>query len=360
MKAMASGFDRHGYYATGHERAQLERMRERGLGLGVVLAPIRHGDRTQVEIVRVRPGSRAEDAGLGEGDQVLEIGDQTTVDLRRGIDIERRLAELADRRGSPTVPMTVRPRGRLQPNRVQLPWTRTLPEASVQGRLLEASGRTVFWLHINEFVRGTGHAFEGELERLRVTAGTHQPLGLVLDLRGNPGGNIDEALIVADAFLSSGVITTTRGREGRILREERAHRVTAEPDLAMVVLQDEYTASAAELLAMALRDHKRAALVGTRTFGKGTVQELRGLADGGLLALTIARYHGPAGEMIDGVGVAPDAAVHVHSSMAHRPGIGRFPRALPRSGEAVEGWKSDITLFRGIQMLMPGQGIDRK
>lgn len=355
-EAMAGSLDRHGYYAGPRERERLERMVDAGLGLGIVLAPVVHGSQFRVEIVRVDRASRAAAAGLGVGDRVLAIDGREVHDLRRGIDIQLRLAELADRKGRPTVPITVVGGGRSRPETVHLAWRESEGAHTVRARLLEHEGRTVFWITISEFVRGTGHAFQQELQRLRVWAGSRAPAGVVLDLRGNPGGRIDDALIVADAFVSSGLLATTRGRAGRVLREERAHAVTAEPDLPVVVLQNRYTASAAELLTMALRDRGRAISMGERSLGKGTVQELRGLANGGMLALTIARYHGPEGQMIDGRGLAPDIPMHVHRSLAHRRRTGGFAERSKASGADLrEAWKADAMLRRALDRLVSGR-----
>jgi carboxyl-terminal processing protease len=107
-------------------------------------------------------------------------------------------------------------------------------------------------------------------------------------------------------FVAHGILTRTRGRGGRILREELAHDAGTDADTPLVVVQDRHTASAAELLTAALRDNGRAKSVGERSYGKGTVQEVLGMPDGSVLKLTIARYFSPKDTAIDGVGVAPD------------------------------------------------------
>jgi carboxyl-terminal processing protease len=101
------------------------------------------------------------------------------------------------------------------------------------------------------------------------------------------------------------VLVRTRGRGGQILREERAHPASTDDACPLVVLQDRRSASASELLAVALQDHGRARVVGERSFGKGTVQDVIGLSDGSLLTLTIARYFSPKDRLIDGNGVEP-------------------------------------------------------
>ena len=117
----------------------------------------------------------------------------------------------------------------------------------------------------------------------------------MLDLRNNPGGLLDEAMFIADEFLRDGVIVSTRGRNGAAQDEARAHAAGTRPDFPIVCIVNEYTASAAEILAGALQDHHRALIVGTRTFGKGSVQTVIDLPDGGALKITIARYFTPSG-----------------------------------------------------------------
>ena len=144
------------------------------------------------------------------------------------------------------------------------------------------------------------------LGKLRSEAG--QLSGVLLDLRNNPGGLVREATAVADEFLSGGNIYSTRHR-GQILKVEDAHRGGSYTRGSLVVLINEYSASAAELVAGALRDGRRAQLVGARTFGKGSVQTLLNMGYGGAIKLTTALYYTPAGRSIQGTGIDPDIAI---------------------------------------------------
>ncbi len=132
---------------------------------------------------------------------------------------------------------------------------------------------------------------------------------LLLDLRDNPGGLLDQAISVADQFLEQGVIVSTRGRDGRELSVAAAHRGGTRANFPIVVLVNGYTASAAEIVAGALRDHKRALIVGTRTFGKGSVQNVIELPDQSALKLTVARYYTPSGHSIQAEGIEPDVTI---------------------------------------------------
>jgi carboxyl-terminal processing protease len=131
---------------------------------------------------------------------------------------------------------------------------------------------------------------------------------LVLDLRSDPGGLVDQAVATADLFLDDGVIVSTRGRRG-VTDVQRAHKGGPGVDLPIVALVDNGTASAAEILAAALRDHGRAQLVGQPTYGKGTVQTFFDLDDGSGLKLTTARYYTPAGKSLESKGLIPDVVV---------------------------------------------------
>jgi carboxyl-terminal processing protease len=133
--------------------------------------------------------------------------------------------------------------------------------------------------------------------------------GILLDLRDNPGGLLDQAVSVADEFLAGGLIVSTRGREGRELSVATARESGTRPSWPMVVLVNGYSASAAEIVAGALRDHGRAVIVGTRTFGKGSVQNVIELPDASALKLTVARYYTPSGRSIQAEGIEPDVLI---------------------------------------------------
>jgi carboxyl-terminal processing protease len=142
---------------------------------------------------------------------------------------------------------------------------------------------------------------------------------MVIDLRDNPGGLVAAAVDVADEFLSEGVIVETRGRGDRVMQTQTAKRAGTQPDFPIVVLVNARTASAAEILAGALRDHERAVVVGERTFGKGSVQNVIGLPDGSAIKLTTARYYTPSGRAIQARGIEPDVVVEESSSGARSP-----------------------------------------
>jgi carboxyl-terminal processing protease len=146
-----------------------------------------------------------------------------------------------------------------------------------------------------------------DVRHVLATVASRNRGGVVLDLRGNPGGLLDEAVEVASVFLDGGPVVSyeRRGKPSRTLTAIRGGDVTT----PLVVLVDSGTASAAEVLAAALQDRNRAVVVGARTYGKGSVQEPTRLSDGSALELTVGRYLTPSGRTIDGVGMEPDVLV---------------------------------------------------
>jgi carboxyl-terminal processing protease len=151
--------------------------------------------------------------------------------------------------------------------------------------------------------------------------------GVLLDLRDNPGGLLDQAVSVVDEFLSSGVIVSTRGRGGRELSVASAREGGTRPAWPIVVLVNGYTASAAEIVAGALGDHRRALIVGTRTFGKGSVQNIIELPDASALKITVARYYTPSGRSIQAEGIEPDVVIEQVATPPKNPKDDSFSEA---------------------------------
>jgi carboxyl-terminal processing protease len=179
------------------------------------------------------------------------------------------------------------------------------------------------------FTQGTGRQVRASLRDLQAQHAT----GVVLDLRGDPGGLLSEAVETASAFLDGGAVVSYARRDERAQRLDAAgHGDTTTP---LVVLVDGSTASAAEVVAGALQDRGRAVVVGARTFGKGTVQEPHLLPDGSSLALTVASYTLPSGRSVEGVGIEPDIQVF------------EVAAALNRAVEVLSGLVADTGSGRG-------------
>jgi len=133
--------------------------------------------------------------------------------------------------------------------------------------------------------------------------------GLVLDLRNNPGGLLDEAIEVTDEFIDKGLIVSVRGRTSNQSKEYYATKGEPKHDFPLVVLVNKGSASASEVVAEALQDSKRATIIGSKTFGKGSVQTIIQLDDGSGLKLTTAKFYAPSGRSINDVGVTPDIII---------------------------------------------------
>ncbi len=179
--------------------------------------------------------------------------------------------------------------------------------APVEGRVLRDR---VVYVHLRMFQEDTADQLRRVLdEAVERTAAQGGVRGVILDLRNNPGGLVSSAVLVADEFLRDGLIVSTRGRGDKLLRENRATEAGTRPNWPMVVLVNGYSASASEIVAGALHDHKRAVIVGTRTFGKGSVQNVIELPDGSALKLTTALYYTPSGRSIQAQGIEPDVVI---------------------------------------------------
>ncbi len=166
----------------------------------------------------------------------------------------------------------------------------------------------VGYININGFSKGTGANVRAALMGIDKALGK-QPLGYVVDLRSNPGGLLDEAVEISDAFLDTGEIVSQRGRDKRDTERYFAKKGDYAHGLPVVVLIDSGSASAAEIVAGALQDHHRGLVMGERSFGKGSVQTLLQLDDTTALRLTTARYYTPSGKSVQEGGIDPDIAV---------------------------------------------------
>ncbi len=161
--------------------------------------------------------------------------------------------------------------------------------------------------------------------------------GLILDLRNNPGGLLSQAIEVSDLFLDSGVIVSTKGRKNSQNINATAHKNKTQRDYPIIVLVNGGSASAAEIVAGALRDNKRALIVGTTTFGKGSVQTILPLSDGSGLRLTTSRYYTPSGESIQLSGIEPDIKMEfMPTEDKEKKGLQRFLREEDLKGHMPE------------------------
>ncbi|WP_223160931.1 S41 family peptidase [Salinicola aestuarinus] len=294
MRGMLSELDPHSAYLDADAFDALRESTEgefSGIGIEVGL---RDDQLTVIAPIDDTPAARA---GIQPGDRILAI-DGTPTDsltLQEAVELMRGEAgselELTLLRGSEQ-----------EPRSVTLD-RESIRSESVTSRLLEPG---FGYLRISQFQSRTGEETQEALEALMADGALD---GLVLDLRNNPGGVLSSATDVADAFLNSGLIVYTEGRLGSDDMRFTANAATVAPDVPMVVLINGGSASAAEIVAGALKDQRRAVLMGTQTFGKGSVQQVLPLGNGDGLKLTTARYYTPSGRSIQAEGISPDVRV---------------------------------------------------
>jgi carboxyl-terminal processing protease len=274
-------------------------------GVGLELAT-RGEDVVVVAPIDDTPASRA---GFQPGDRLIEI-DGRAVHGWRETEAVRALT------GSPGTKVTVKAHraGWSEPRSFTLVRD-VIRIVSVEEKLFD---RKLAYVKVKSFQDRTDAYLRKALDSMRDQAGG-QLSGIVLDLRHNPGGLLDQAVKVADRFLDGGVIVTTKGRGGKHVEVEKAHPKGTEPKYPMVVLVDGGTASASEIVAGALQDSGRAVVIGTRTFGKGSVQTVIELEDGSGLKLTVARYYTPSGRSIQERGIEPDLWVKASAADDEAP-----------------------------------------
>lgn len=241
------------------------------------------------------------DAGVLPGDKILKIDGKST----EGIGLREAVRTLRGKVGS-KVTITVRHVGVRHPADITI--TRGVVKVkAVRGRMVDEEAK-IGLVHVSSFSESVTREFDKVLEELRDKG----MKSLILDLRSNPGGVLEAAVRIADQFLNSGTIVEVRGRYKRQNHVYTAKDNAALPDMPLVVLVDQGSASASEIVAAALRDNNRCVLVGQRTFGKGTVQNPIPLGNGKELKLTTARYYRPNGKAIkDREGIEPDIAIYM-------------------------------------------------
>ncbi|NNL85909.1 MAG: S41 family peptidase [Myxococcales bacterium] len=295
IQGLADSLDPHSVFLDPEEYEILRSDAEgRFAGVGVEVST-RDGWLT---ILSVFDGGPAAKAGLRPGDRFLSIEGEDARDVRL-YDAVRRI------RGEPGTSVTVGIRREGQEEALERTLTRAFIEVDPVDMQVLDDG--VVYVRIKAFQDGATRQFSDALDeavvQLRKRGGLR---GLLLDLRDNGGGLLHEAVGVSDEFLSAGVIVSMRGRGGETIGQYSARRAGTRPKWPMVVLINENTASASEIVAGALRDHKRAVLVGVRSFGKGSVQNVFELPGGSALKLTTYRYYAPSGSSIQAEGISPD------------------------------------------------------
>lgn len=321
-------------------------------GLGIEIT-IKDGVLTVVSPIEDTPAFRA---GIKAGDKIIKIGDETTKDMNIFEAVKRM-------RGEKGTQVTIT----IMRNEFEEPKDFTITRAiiSVKSVRYKMVDEQFGYIKVRNFQQKTGKEVKKALTKLSTE--NKDMIGLILDVRNNPGGPLNQAVEVSDAFLKSGLIVSIQGRVEDHRIKFSADDGGDEPRYPIVVITNGGTASAAEIVAGALQDHKRAVIIGTQTFGKGTVQTIYPLEDGSALKLTTALYYTPSGKSIQAEGIIPD--ILVSETMADEPSKNiRFLREKDLkhhiSGEnedisseekvsedTKEEEKQDVQLERAIEIL---------
>ncbi|MFN3534331.1 MAG: S41 family peptidase [Desulfatiglandales bacterium] len=294
IEGMVKSLDAHSAFLKKEEYTELmEETKGEFTGIGIEIT-IKDNTVTVVSPIEDTPAYRA---GLKPGDKIIKVDNAPTRDMT--------LTEVVKRIRGPKgtqVKITIHREG--EPSPLEFEITREkIPIQNVKGYYL---GSSIGYLRVSSFQNNTSDKLYKIFQDLQKD---HEIKGILLDLRNNPGGLLSEAVKVADLFLDEGTIVTTQGRGSAQKTELKARQGDNSIDLPMVVLVNEGSASASEIVAGALQDNKRALIVGTKTFGKGSVQTVIPLSDGSGLRLTTSLYFTPSGRSIQVTGIEPDVNI---------------------------------------------------
>jgi carboxyl-terminal processing protease len=308
-----------------------------------------------VKVVSPIDDTPAARAGLKPGDLITHLDGDPVQGMSLPEAVEKMRGPV-----SSEIKLTIRREGK-EPFDVKL----TRATIKIQSVRSHIEGDNIGYIRITSFNEQTDVGLNNAMKNLKQQAGNKQLLGVILDLRNNPGGLLDQAVAVSDAFLDKGEIVSTRGR-----RSEDAQRYNARPGdiaagLPVAVLINGGSASASEIVAGALQDHHRAILLGTKSFGKGSVQTIIPLPGHGAMRLTTARYYTPSGRSIQAKGIDPDIIVEaakiektpekgdkaVAASDLKKDDSGDGPPEQSSVDPSIMGTPADYQLTRAVDML---------
>ena len=298
INGMLSSLDPHSSYMAAADYSDMrEQTKGEFGGLGIEVTQ----EEGWVKVVSPIDGTPADKAGIETGDIITAVDGKSL----SGLTMDQSVDMMRGPLGSEVVITVVR-EGTPEPFDVSI-IRDTIKVAATKGRLV---GNTVV-LRISSFTEQTYSGLESELKKAAEEAGGLDKItGVVLDLRNNPGGLLMQAVAVSDAFLNEGEIVSTRGRNPQDNERFNAEKGDLTEGKPVVVLINGGSASASEIVSGALQDHHRAIVVGTKSFGKGSVQTIIQIKGEGAMRLTTARYYTPSGRSIQALGVMPDVVVN--------------------------------------------------
>ena len=294
IKGMLTSLDPHSSFLRPDDFKELQ-VETKGSfsGIGIEIT-IKDDMLTVVSPIEDTPAFKA---GIQAGDRIIKIEGESTKEMS----LIEAVKQLRGQKGS-EVTISIHREGWIDLQEFTIVRD-VIPIHSVRSNVLEPG---YGYIRITNFQRKTSQDLQNSLDDLDKEGSLK---GLVLDLRNNPGGLLDSSVKIVDIFLDEGIIVSTKGRLKDQNMEFSAHSGGSEYDFPIVILINSGTASASEIVAGALQDHKRALILGTQSFGKGSVQTIIPMADGAGLRLTTARYYTPSGTSIQATGIIPDVLV---------------------------------------------------
>ncbi|HME43980.1 MAG TPA: S41 family peptidase [Syntrophorhabdales bacterium] len=297
IKGVLESLDPHSSFLTPdmYKEMQTETKGEFG-GIGIEIT-IKDGFPTVITAIEDTPAFKA---GLKPGDQIIRIDGKPS----KGMGLVDVVKLIRGQKGKP-VSLTIMREGFTAPKDYQVVRD-VIVVKSVKYKMLD---NDYGYVRITQFQEKTAKDLDNAIKELRKSEGGKQLKGIVLDLRNDPGGLLDQAVDVSDKFMSDGLITYIEGRKADSKMKYYAKKKDDDFMGPLVVLVNEGSASGSEIVAGALQDSKRAVIVGTKTFGKGSVQTIIPLGDGSAVRLTTAKYYTPKGRSIQAEGIAPDIVV---------------------------------------------------
>jgi len=305
IKGMLMELDPHSSYLPAKDLGELNDAalgRYSGIGIDV------HAVDDRIEVRAIIDGSPADKAGMNPGDVITSIDGRAV----KGRPLPEAMDELLGEPGSEIVLVFMPPDG----DEIEAVITREY--IKIPTLTFEMLDDEYGYFKMTQFHQSSAEDLENSIASIRSEGMVMK--ALVLDLRGNPGGVLRQAVTIADGFLDSGNIVSTRGRNATMQLEFTAEPGQWLPGVPLMILVDHGTASASEVLAGALQDHGRALVAGERTFGKGSVQSVLPLRNGAGIKLTTARYYTPSGRSIQAEGIEPDVLIEWETEESEEDG----------------------------------------
>jgi carboxyl-terminal processing protease len=344
INGMLTSLDPHSNYLNAKNFTDMK-VQTRGEfgGLGIEVSM----ENGLVKVVSPIDDTPAAHAGLKPGDLITHLNG----DAVQGMTLQEAVDKMRGPENS-DITLTIRREGK-EPFDVKL----TRAKIKIQSVRSHLEGKDIGYVRITSFNEQTDVGLNNAVKNLKQQA-NGKLAGLILDLRNNPGGLLDQAVAVSDAFLDKGEIVSTRGR-----RSDDAQRYNARPGdvvtgLPVAVLINGGSASASEIVAGALQDHHRAVLIGTRSFGKGSVQTIIPLAGHGAMRLTTARYYTPSGRSIQAKGIDPDVIVEAAKITKDEKAKAAADKAAANAKTPDKDKSADTDKKDGTEKATPESSVD--